>query len=225
MHYHGTPISPRRVLLELGGKNFCVSFAHPNDVLCCHQIGQSVMLDNGAFSLWTRGKSVNWSDYYDWCEKWFDYKTTWAVIPDVIDGDDKDNDMLIARCPLPFHQSAPVWHLHEDIGRMLDFMELGYTRICFGSSGEYMDVGSSKWHHRITQAFNRLSQTGPIPWIHMLRGMSLSGEQYPFSSVDSTDVARNHNRKQNTALAMANRWDALQCPATWIPQPIQQELA
>ena len=224
MHYHGTPISPRRVLLELGGKNFCVSFAHPNDVLCCHQIGQSVMLDNGAFSLWTRGKSVNWSDYYDWCEKWLDYKTTWAVIPDVIDGDDKDNDMLIARCPLPFHQSAPVWHLHEDIGRMLDFMELGYTRICFGSSGEYMDVGSSKWHHRITQAFNRLSQTGPIPWIHMLRGMSLSGEQYPFSSVDSTDVARNHNRKQNTALAMANRWDAIQCPSGWHPIATQRVL-
>ncbi len=224
IHYHGTPISPRRVLLELGGKHFCVSFAHPNDVLCCHQIGQSVMLDNGAFSMWTRGKKVNWSEYYDWCEIWLDYRTTWAVIPDVIDGTDADNNNLISRFPFSYEQSAPVWHLHEDIGRIFRFLDLGYTRICFGSSGEYGVVGSDKWHHRITEVFNRISNSGPIPWIHMLRGMSLSGSHYPFSSVDSTDVARNHNRKQNTALSMANRWDKLQCPAAWKEIPTQREL-
>lgn len=182
------------------------------------------MLDNGAFSLWTRDKEVNWREYYEWCEKWLEYPTTWAIIPDVIDGDEKDNDMLIARCPLPFHQSSPVWHLHEPTDRILQFLDLGYTRICFGSSGEYKEVGSDKWHHRITQAFNRLSCNGPIPWVHMLRGMSLSGGQYPFASVDSTDVARNHNRKNN-ALNMANRWDAMQCPAGWHPQQTQEELA
>ena len=223
MHYHGTPISPRRVLLELAGKNFCVSFAHPNDVLCCHQIGQSVMLDNGAFSMWTRNKPTDWRKYYDWCEKWLEYPTTWAVIPDVIDGDESDNDRLIARFPFPHHQSAPVWHLHEPIDRILHLLDLGYTKICFGSSGEYREVESDRWHHRITQAFNRLSHNGPIPWIHMMRGMNLSGSQYPFSSVDSTDVARNHNRKNN-AIAMANRWDAMQCPAAWTPMPTQQEL-
>jgi len=224
MHYHGTPISPRRVLMELAGRNFCVSFAHPADALCCHQIGQSVMLDNGAFSLWTKGKEVDWRRYYAWAERWLEYQTTWAVIPDVIDGDEEDNNRLIDYCPLPIHQSAPVWHLHESTDRILHFLDLGYTRICFGSSGEYREVGTDRWHHRITQAFNRLSCEGPIPWVHMLRGMSLSGAHYPFASVDSTDVGRNHNRKQNTAIAMANRWDALQCPAGWTPQMEQQEL-
>jgi hypothetical protein len=224
MHYHGTPISPRRVLLELAGKNFCVSFAHPNDVLCCHQIGQSVMLDNGAFSLWTRGKVTDWHKYYDWCAEWLEYPTTWAVIPDVIDGDATENDRLVGHFPHPVHQSAPVWHLHEPTDRILHFLDCGYTRICFGSSGKYKDVGSDRWHHRITQAFNRLAQNGPIPWVHMLRGMSLAGSQYPFASVDSTDVARNHNRKNN-AILMANRWDAMQCPAGWKPIPTQQELA
>ena len=227
IHYHGTPISPRRVLLELAGKHFCVSFAHPQDALVCHQIGQSVMLDNGAFSMWTRNKQVDWAEYYEWAEKWLEYPTTWAVIPDVIEGGGNNlrgNEMLIARCPIPYHQSAPVWHLHEGVDRILHFLDLGYTRICFGSSGEYRRVGSDKWHHRITEAFNLLSQSGPIPWIHMLRGMSLSGEQYPFSSVDSTDVARNHNRKNN-ALVMANRWDSMQCPAGWESMMTQQELA
>jgi hypothetical protein len=55
----------------------------------------------------------------------------------------------------------------------------------------------------------------------MLRGMSLAGSIYPFASVDSTDVARNHNRPQNIARGMADKWDAIQCPARWKEQPIQ----
>ena len=43
---------------ELAGKNFCVSFAKPQDVKTCHAIGQSVMLDNGAFSVWKRDNAM-----------------------------------------------------------------------------------------------------------------------------------------------------------------------
>jgi hypothetical protein len=49
----------------------------------------------------------------------------------------------------------------------------------------------------------------------MLRGMAMVDAGYPFASVDSTDVGRNHNRPQNTAGKMAARWDALQAPAVW----------
>jgi hypothetical protein len=48
LHYHGTPITPQAKLLELAGRNFCVSYAAPYQVAACHEIGQSVMLDNGA---------------------------------------------------------------------------------------------------------------------------------------------------------------------------------
>jgi hypothetical protein len=66
------------------------------------------------------------------------------------------------------------------------------------------------------EAFNGLAQRHKrMPWLHMLRGMQVAVESYPFASLDSTDVARNHNRPQNTARAMADRWDAAQCPATW----------
>jgi len=223
IHYHGTPITPRSVLLTLGGKHFCVSYSDARDALCCHQIGQTVMLDNGAFTMWTKGRAVDWDKYYAWAEQWLEYRTTWAIIPDVIDGTVTDNDQLIARCPLPYNQSAPVWHLHEPVERILRLQDWGYDRICFGSSGEYAQVGSPRWHHRITQAFNLLAQNGPIPWIHMLRGMALSGSDYPFSSVDSTDVARHHHEKGN-ARAMTDRWDAIQCPPGWYPMATQREL-
>jgi len=224
IHYHGTPISPRRVLLELGGKNFCVSFAHPQDVLCCHQIGQSVMLDCGSFSAWTKNKPTRWPDYYDWCERWLEYRTTWAIIPDIINSTAEENDKLLKHWSFDKGKGSPVWHLHEPLDRILRLVDAGYHIISFGSSGEFRNVGDGKWHHRMTEAFNLLSQSGPIPWIHMLRGMSMSGTQYPFSSVDSTDVARNHNRNNN-ANEMASRWDTLQCPSTWTPLMTQHALA
>ncbi len=58
-----------------------------------------------------------------------------------------------------------------------------------------------------------------------LRGMQCSGLRWPFFSVDSTDVAQNHNRPQNTALGMASRWDAMQCGGPWVLRPQQAELA
>lgn len=61
MHYHGTPITPMPALYQLAGKSFCVSFARPDQVKQCHDIGQSVMLDNGAFSLWRADKPTNWT--------------------------------------------------------------------------------------------------------------------------------------------------------------------
>ena len=50
IHYHGTPISPVSALYEIAGRHFCVSHQAPQDVQRAHMIGQSVMLDNGAFT-------------------------------------------------------------------------------------------------------------------------------------------------------------------------------
>lgn len=219
IHYHGTPITPNPVLDALAGRHFCVSYAAARQVAWCHENGQSVMLDNGAFSFWQRrlkGQMTgppDWPGYYRWAEEWLDYPTTWAVIPDVIDGDVEANDKLVAEWPLG-DRGAPVWHLHEPIERLLTLAE-AWPRVCIGSSGEYARVGDSRWHARMTDAMNQLCGNGPVPvWLHMLRGMALSGKRYPFASVDSTDIARNHNRKNNP-VEMANRWDAMQCPARW----------
>lgn len=215
LHYHGTPITPGSVLGHLAGRCFCVSFARPENVATCHEIGQSVMLDNGAFSLWRTGRTTDWPGFYVWCERWLDWPTTWAVIPDVIDGDEDANDALIAQWPFA-GRGAPVWHMHESIERLLRLCD-EWPRVCVGSSGAYAVVGDLRWHHRMQDAMNALCGSGSVPvWLHMLRGMALAGSEYPFASLDSTDVARNHARPSNPdALAMALRWDARQCPSRW----------
>ncbi len=223
IHYHGTPITPRERLYELAGRHFCVSAAEPRDVKVCHEIGQSVMLDNGAFSFWTRGAIPEWPGYYDWCEPWLDYPTTWAVIPDVIDGSEEDNDsLLLAWSKRGLPKGAPVWHLHESLVRLRSLVQL-YERVCFGSSGDYRQVGSDAWRRRVCEAFDAVAtERGQVPWIHMLRGMAV-GCEYPFASVDSTDIARNHSRN-NTPRLMADRWDGTNPIPLWHRVGVQQEM-
>lgn len=228
IHYHGTPITPRSILYELHGRHFCVSYADSRDVKIVHQIGQSVMLDNGAFTAWKRNRKIEiypWDGYYSWVRPWLDYQTTWCVIPDVINGTEQQNAALLAEwfCHFKsFKQAAPVWHLHESFD-YLERLTSSFERVCFGSSGQYAQIGSTAWNNRVNEAFNILCRGSGRPpcWIHMLRGMSLSGSVYPFASVDSTDVARNHEQKPGRALEMATKWDAVQCPPTWTRQPVQ----
>jgi hypothetical protein len=173
-----------------------------------------VMLDNGAFSVWRKGLKVEWNDYYRWCDKWLDCPTTWAVIPDVIDGDDDDNNRLMAQWPYGF-RGSPVWHMHEGLDRLVWLTEM-WPRVCIGSSSQYSRVLSDGWQTRMDEAWNELSRRHMrTPNIHLLRGMACVGKRWPLASVDSTDIGRNHNRQQNTPLKMADRWDAIQCPYKW----------
>ncbi len=213
IHYHGTPITPAPVLESLAGRHFCVSFFRPDQVKTCHRIGQSVMLDNGAYSAWRKGIEIDWYAWAEWVSPWLDCPTTWCVLPDTIDGSEDDNDTLLAYSwPIP--KGVPVWHLHESYKRLANLVDR-YHKVCFGSSGQFADVGSAAWHRRTSGAFDRLAdEFGKVPYVHMLRGMSLTGSEYPFASVDSTDIARNHNRQ--TALKMADRWDSVQNPHLWV---------
>lgn len=224
LHYHGTPITPIDALYQLRGRHLCVSHAAPQDIERAHQIAQSVMLDNGAFSAWKAGKATDWTAFYAWCDRWLHFPTTWAVIPDVIDGGTQLQDALLREWP---HgpRGAPVWHMDEPISRLLKLCEK-WGKVCIGSTSEFAVVLSPAWRQRMDEIWNAITLTfGRIPWLHMLRGMQLSGMHYPFASVDSTDVARNHNRPQNTPLKMAQRWDAVQCPGLWLPTPVQEEMA
>lgn len=233
IHYHGTPITPRPALLALAGRNFCVSYADPRDAKLCHEIGQSVMLDNGAFTFWRQGTPTDWDGYYAWCETWLEYPTTWAVIPDVIDGTEDENDTLIDQWPFGA-KGAPVWHLHEPIVRLRQLAS-EWPRVCLGSSGAYAAVGTPPWHRRMEEAMNELCGNGPVPvWLHMLRGMALAGSDYPFASADSTNIARNHNGSHKASpkdpAVMASRLDVLQNPSRWTvrvsePAPEDSQLA
>jgi hypothetical protein len=209
---------------DMTGAHFCVSFAAPSQVKLCHEIGQTVMLDNGAFSVWKRGHVPDWNGYYAWTDKWLDCPTTWAVIPDVIEGDEQDNDALLKQWPFP-GLGAPVWHMHEDVLRLIRLITR-YPRVCIGSSGHYAEVMSVPWQRRMDEAWRAIDRGFKrTPNIHMLRGLQLIRERWPFASVDSTDIARNHNRDGNTAAKMRGRWDAGQCPPRFIDPGEQLEIA
>lgn len=224
IHYHGTPITPLTALYELKGRCFCVSHATPHDVARVHKIGQSIMLDNGAYPKWKRGAETDWPSFYAWAEPWLNYPTTWAVIPDVIDGGSQVQDALLREWPYG-HKGAPVWHMDEPVSRLLRLTD-EWPRVCIGSTAEYAVVLSPSWEKRMDECWNEIAKRHRFfPAVHMLRGMQCSGRRWPFASVDSTDIARNHNRPQNTPCAMADRWDAMQTPGIWHETQEQMELA
>ena len=223
IHYHGTPITPRSKLFSMAGKHFCVSFADKRDGDWCMQNGQSVMWDNGAFTSYTKGKVIDWGNFYAWVESRLAHPH-WAIVPDVIDGTVEDNIKLIKDYPLRKDCSAVVWHLDEPISHLLDLIDLGFSKICFGSSGKYWQVGSESWERRTDEAFNAISKRGEIPWIHMLRGLAMSGDKYPFASADSANVARHHNELKMCPERMARRIDSVQCPLSWTDRPTQKDL-
>lgn len=228
VHFHGTPITPRGVMYTLGGSNFCISHTSPEDLKVCLEIGQLNMIDNGAYSKWKSGKETDWNKYYRFLEPILEYKTVmFAVIPDVIVGDESMNDSLILEWPYG-QRGTPVWHMHESIDRFIRLCD-DWRYVCIGSSGQYSEVGSDRWRGRMDDAFNKLHKfnTNTSTWIHMLRGMQCCNQRvfdYPFDSVDSTDVARNHHRPGNNAKQMADRWNSMQCVHKWRVKPTQSQL-
>ena len=216
MHYHGTPLSPRHELLKLAGKCFCVSFSDKRDADWCLQHGQSVMWDNGAFSAFTRGKKFDEAGFSEWVAPRLS-PLNWAVVPDVIDGTVEQQREMLSRWPHPREFSAPVWHMGLSIDWLLELAD-EWPRLCFGSTAAYWQVGSDAWARRADEAWNALARRGLRPWVHMLRGLSLCGDQWPFDSADSVNVARNFKDSSTCPERMARRIDAIQCPIHWTPR-------
>lgn len=60
----------------------------------------SRLFDNGAFTAWKEGGQVDVDGYTRWVEDWHRHPGfTWALIPDVIDGDEDANDGLVRQWP------------------------------------------------------------------------------------------------------------------------------
>jgi hypothetical protein len=224
VHYHGTPITPRAQLERMDGRAFCVSFARPDDLSTCLRIADQLMFDNGAFSVWTRGETLDIDGYYRWLEPILT-PPHFAVVPDVIGGTVEQNQKLMDDWPRRWdHVAAPVWHLNEPLEHLCDMVGANWQKVCLGSAGEYAVIGTPAWCSRMDEAFNELQRVyGTLPHIHGLRMMGQT-DRWPLASVDSTNVAQNFKRNTGCAECMAARIDAKQSPATWELQPIQQAL-
>jgi hypothetical protein len=196
IHYHGLPISPTTAAVKAieAGHAF-VSFLHADQLSTAIEVSQSFAIDNGAFSAWRSGNPiVNWQPFYEWAARCRMLPSCdFSVIPDVIDGNEADNDALLAEWPLPKWFGAPVWHMHESFSR-LERLAADWPRICLGSSGEYSTVGTPIWWRRIDSAMRVVcnSEGSPLVKLHGLRMLNPKVfTQLPLSSADSTNIGRN----------------------------------
>lgn len=197
IHYHGGPITPAAAAIEAWkGRHAFVSFAHPDQLALAAEVSQSFALDNGAFSVWKQGGTVDVKAYAQWVNEWrqhpgFDF----ALIPDVIDGDEDDNNRMIAaymNAGGELLEDVPVWHLHESLERLKRLCN-AWRRVALGSSGQWATPGTDGWWQRMGEAMNAICVNGkPICKLHGLRMLDPEiFSQLPLASADSTNVARN----------------------------------
>lgn len=224
IHYHGTPITPIAALETMGGKHFCVSYARPDSLARCKVLGQSLMLDNGAFSCKTLGKPFDLHGFYSWVEEHLAHPN-WGVVPDVIDGTVDQQREMVKTWPFRKDLGIPVWHLALPIDYLLELCDQ-WGRVCFGSSGQYWQIGTDSWCGRMDEAFNALSRFfgRHLPWVHGMRMLGQSSGPWPLASADSTNVALHHAEKRECAGCMAKRIDSTNPPSLWEQRPTQEVL-
>lgn len=201
IHYHGGPITPETCAVRAwASRHAFISFAHPDQIATAASVTQSFALDNGAFSFWKAGKPTNWRDYYRWVDRWRNHpRFDFAVVPDVIEGTEEQNDDLSNTWIFPRHQAAVVWHTNESPERLVRLAR-EWPRVAIGSSGEYDVSKVPRLLERMSEVLPAiLDKNGfPICKLHGLRMLNPKVfEELPLSSADSTNVAINIGKDTN----------------------------
>lgn len=206
--YHGGPITPETCANRAWRRRHAfISWAAPSQIELAASVCMSFALDNGAFSLWRAGTPVDWDDYYEWTAEWLSHPACdWAVIPDVIEGTEAENDSLIREWPHG-HAGVPVWHLNESPARLIRLAE-DWPRIALGSASDYDVTRPAKCLGRLYDVLPLISVNGqPIAKLHGLRMLNPAIiTRIPLSSADSTNVARN--------IGLDQAWTGGYAPAT-----------
>lgn len=251
IHYHGLPCTPASAALAaIGGGHAFISHRYPDQMGLVLEVCQSFAVDNGAFSAWKSGKPItDWREYYDWIAEFHRYPGfDFAVIPDVIDGSEADNDALLIEWPWQCNKTkgvgAPVWHMHESLER-LERLVFEWPRICLGSSGEYATVGNDSWWTRMAEAMNIICDKHgrPVTKLHGLRMLDVDvfsktskSPGLPLASADSCNIAMNIGidkawrgtytppNKDVRAMVMRERIESKNSEVFWVKQETQVRL-
>lgn len=210
IHYHGGPITPETSALRVwsAGHAF-ISWVNHHQIEMAASVCQSFALDNGAFTIWKQAKGdPHWQDYYAWVAEWKNHPACdWAVIPDVIEGTEEENDQLISEWPHGLF-GVPVWHMNESVDRLVRLAK-HWPRIALGSAAEFDVSKPSAAVGRLRDVLPAISDTRgrPLVKLHGLRMLNPAiVERVPLSSGDSTNIARN--------IGMDRNWTGSYAPAT-----------
>ena len=238
IHYHGGRHSTWQIAVEIWKRRHAlVSFADPDQLAIAAEVAQSFALDNGAFSVWKQGIAVNWGGYYQWVNEWrFHPGFDWALIPDVIEGDEAANDALLAEWPFGKVVGVPVWHFHESLERLARLVA-EWPRVALGSSGEYATVGTPKWWGRMQQIMETVCDQLGMPRVklHGLRMLRPAiCRHLPLASADSAGVSRGvgttnwggcyrHASGPVKAHVLVDSYESAQSAAVWAGVPAQEE--
>lgn len=241
IHFHGTPIGGTRqdVARFLMGRFALVPFARQDDMGIVAEVCKAFVFDNSAFSAWKRGLIVDFIAYVAWCAQWYRHPGfMWALIPDVINGTEAENDALLADWP-EYILGVPVWHLHENLDR-LERLVNEHPIVAIGSSGQWATPGTSAWWERMGEAMGVAcdAEGRPLARLHGLRMLDPRiFTLLPFASADSTNAAVNCGSKDRfgiylpptaaqRAAVIAERIEAHNSAAIWDRRiaPTQQGL-
>jgi hypothetical protein len=210
--YHGTPIGGPEydAARFLKRRHGLVSYKYQQQIAIVADICQSFVLDCGAFTFWKQGGEMDYQGYLEFVEHWHRHpRFDWALIPDVIDGSEKENDEYLSIWPASF-KGVPVWHMHESIERLKRLCE-EYEYVALGSSGAWPDPGKGSWWIRMEEIMDAIcDEYGRPPCrLHGLRMMDPAiFERLPLSSADSTNVGRSNSKLERFGLYRA--------PSTWV---------
>ena len=239
MHYHGTPVGGSRqdVARFLVGRHALVPFLRQDDMGAVAEFCQSFVFDNSAFSAWKRDAVIDFDAYIRWVEEWHRHPGfDWALIPDVIDGSEADNDAYVRGWPRRF-SGVPVWHMHESIER-LERLCSEWQTVALGSSGQFKTPGTAAWWSRMAEAMKAIcdEQGRPMARLHGLRMLDPAiFTHLPLASADSTNAAVNCGSLSRFGMyppatpaqrcaVIADRIEVENSAPTWAGVPTQEGL-
>ena len=237
-HYHGTPIGGKRqdVARFLQGRHALVPFPRPDDAGIVADVCKSFVFDNGAFTVWKQGGQLDVEGYVRWVDDWHRHPGfEWALIPDVIEGSEEENDRLLEAWPLHL-PGVPVWHLHESLER-LKRLAAQWSTVALGSSGQWATPGTAGWWRRLADAMDAICDEHgrPLCRLHGLRMLNPAiFTRLPLASADSTNAAVNCGSVSRfgmytpptaaqRAAVIAERIEAHNSAATWVRTAIRQK--
>ena len=240
IHYHGGPLGRANQSHEFfRGRHSLISFQHRDELEIMAEVSHSFIFDNSSFSVWKSGKSLDVQGYYQWVDDWHKHPGfDWALIPDVIEGTEEENDRLIDEWP--FNEGVPVWHLNESIGR-IHRLAKDWNRIALGSTSG-MNPGSKKYWARMAQVMDKVCDSAgrPVCKLHGLRMLNPDIFRHiPLASADSTNAVMwsfmpkdkfgifAPRRESQRANVVADRVEAWNSASVWNPSKeitIQQEI-